>query len=235
MDDLEFRRVLYSDPNSKDPDLLQAMADDPAKQDLHNELMELDSKMQQASQVKVPSDLAQKLIMRQTMQPEKINRANSWVQLAMAASVAFVVGVSFNMWQQSNLLNLADQAIAHVHYEGNVALDAHNNVSLQQVNAQLAQFGGEFTEDLGQVHYARFCDYENVRSLHMVMQGDEGKVSVFVIPHDDAHNAKSSATDNIYNSRAIDVSRASIVVVGEEGTDIEGMQEQIKQKIQFSI
>ena len=102
------------------------------------------------------------------------------------------------------------------------------------MNAKLAQFGGEFTEELGHVYYANFCDFENVRSLHMVMQGEDGKVSVFVIPHDDTHDTKGSATGREYKSQAVDVNRASIVVVGEEGADIQGMKEQLKRKIHFS-
>jgi hypothetical protein len=234
MDELEFRRTLYADPNSTDERVLAAIADDPKKQEFCNELKQLDKNMQQASQVKVPDDLVHKLILRQTMQSHRASKVRNRIHLAMAASVAFVVGVSFTMWQQHNLLNIADQAIAHVYQEGSHALEAQNNVSLQQVNAKLAQFGGEFTEELGQVYYASICDFENVRSLHMVMQGENGKVSVFVIPHDDTHNAKSEAYARGYQSQAMDAKRASIVVVGEEGANIQGVKEQLKRKIHFS-
>jgi hypothetical protein len=234
MDELEFRRTLYADPNCTDESVLAAIADDPKKREFHKELKQLNKNMHQASQVKVSDDLVHKLILRQTMQTHKSSKMRNRIQLVMAASVAFVVGVSFTMWQQNNLLDLSKQAIAHVHYEGNYALGAQENFSLQQVNAKLAQFGGEFTEELGQVYYANFCDFENVRSLHMVMQGENGKVSVFVIPHDDAHDANGSATERGYQSQAIDVKRASIIVVGEEGVDIQGMKEQLKRKIHFS-
>jgi len=234
MDDLEFRRTLYADPNCTDEQILAAIAEDPKKQAFCKELKQLDKNMQKASQIKVPDDLVHKLMLRQTMQSHRTSKVRNRIQLAMAASLAFVVGVSFTMWQQQNLLNIADQAIAHVYQEGSHALDAQDNVSLQQVNAKLAQFGGEFTEELGQVYYASICDFENVRSLHMVMQGENGKVSVFVIPHDDTHNAQSFASGRGYQSQAMDVNRASIVVVGEEGADIRGIKEQLKRKIHFS-
>ncbi len=234
MDELEFRRTLYADPNCTDDVVLAAIAEDPKKQEFYKELKQLNKKMQNASQVKVPDDFVHKLIMRQTMQSHKSNKTRHSIQLAMAASVAFVVGVSFTMWQQSNLLDLSKQAIAHVHYEGGYALDAQENFSLQQVNAKLAQFGGEFTEELGHVYYANFCDFEKVRSLHMVMQGENGKVSVFVIPHDDTHNARNSASGKGYKSQAIDVKGASIVVVGEEDANVQKMKEQLKRKIRFS-
>jgi hypothetical protein len=234
MDELEFRRTLYADPNSTDEKVLAAIADDPKKQAFYKELKQLDKNMHQASQVKVPDNLVHKLILRQTMQSQKSNKARNRIQLAMAASVAFVVGVSFTMWQQNNLLDLSKQAIAHVHYEGGYALDAQENISLQQVNAKLAKFGGEFSEDIGRVYYANFCDFENVRSLHMVVEGQNGKVSVFVVPHNDDYQAEGSSHDTKYTSQATDLKRASIIVVGEEGANISNMKEQLNKKIHFS-
>jgi hypothetical protein len=234
MDELEFRRTLYADPNSTDEKVLAAIADDPKKQAFYKELKQLDKNMHQASQVKVPDNLVHKLILRQTMQSQKSNKARNRIQLAMAASVAFVVGVSFTMWQQNNLLDLSKQAIAHVHYEGGYALDAQENISLQQVNAKLAKFGGEFSEDIGRVYYANFCDFENVRSLHMVVEGQNGKVSVFVVPHNDDYQAEGLSHDTKYTSQATDLKRASIIVVGEEGANISNMKEQLNKKIHFS-
>jgi hypothetical protein len=234
MDELEFRRTLYADPNCRDVKVLAAIANDPKKLAFLHELKLLDKKMHQASQVEIPDDLVHKLILRQTMQSHKSSKVRNRIQLAMAASVAFVVGVSFTMWQQTNLLDLSEQAIAHVHYEGSYALDAQQNVTLQQVNAKLATFGGQFSEDIGRIHYANFCDFNNVRSLHMVVEGEYGKVTVFVVPHDDTYQAEGSAHDTRYSSQAVDLKRASIIVVGEEGTNVSKMQEQLNNKIHFS-
>lgn len=234
MDDLEFRRTLYADPNDINDEIREAIAKDPKKQDFHNEVKLLDSKMRKASQVDVPSDLVHKLILRQTMQSHKANKKRNIVQLAMAASVAFVAGISFTLWQQSHLLDLSKQAIAHVKYEGSYALDAQENVSLQQVNAKLAKFGGELSDDIGRIYYANFCDFENVRSLHMVVEGEDGKLTVFVVPHDDEHLTEGFSRDNQYDSQAVDFNRASIIVVGEDGVNINKMKEKLSKKLQFS-
>jgi hypothetical protein len=235
MDELEFRRILYADPNCTDKEVLAAIASDPKKQEFYKELKQLEKKMHQAAQIEVPDDLIHKLILRQTMESQKSSKVRNRMQLAMAASVAFVVGISFTMWQQNNLLDLSKQAIAHVHYEGGYALDARENVSLQRVNAKLAKFGGEFSEDIGRVYYANFCDFENVRSLHMVVEGEKGKVSVFIVPHHDDYLAEGSSSDKKYTSQATDLQRASIIVVGEEGAGINQMKEQLNKKIRFSI
>jgi hypothetical protein len=234
MDELEFRRILYADPYCTDKEVLIAIADDPKKQEFCKELKQLDKKMHQATQVDVPADLVHKLMLRQTMESYKSSKTRNRVQLAMAASLAFVIGVSFTMWQQSNLLDLSKQAIAHVLHEGGYALDAQENISLQQVNAKLAKFGGKFSEDIGRVYYANFCDFENVRSLHMVLEGVNGKVTVFVVPHNDAYLTEGSSSDRKYNSQAIDLKRASIIVVGKEGVNVGEMKERLNKNIRFS-
>jgi len=234
MDELEFRRILYADPNCTDAKILAAIASDPKKQQFCKELRQLDKKIQQATQIEIPADLVHKLMLRQTMESHKSSKIRNRIQLATAASIAFVIGVSFTMWQQSNLLDLSKQAIAHVRQEGGYALDAQENISLQQVNAKLATFGGEFSEDIGRVYYANFCDFENVRSLHMVLEGENGKVTVFVVPHSDTYLTEGSSSEKGYSSQAIDLKRASIIVVGEEGVNVNGIQERLNQKIHFS-
>jgi hypothetical protein len=69
----------------------------------------------------------------------------------------------------------------------------------------------------------------------MVVEGENGKVSVFVVPHNDDYLAEGSSSDKKYTSQATDLQRASIIVVGEEGADINQMKEQLNKKIRFSI
>jgi hypothetical protein len=59
-------------------------------------------------------------------------------------------------------------------------------------------------------------------------------VSVFIVPHDATYLAEGSSHDPSYKSQAIDLKRASIIVVGEEGDNINIMKQQLRQKIQFS-
>ena len=68
MDDLEFRRTIYADPNCNDERVKEAAAKDPAKQEFWAEQKRIDASLKAAMKVDVPDDLANKLILRQTMQ-----------------------------------------------------------------------------------------------------------------------------------------------------------------------
>jgi hypothetical protein len=234
MDDLEFRRALLADPKCAEPLVLEAIANDPKKLALCNELKQLNQKMTEASRIKVPDGLAHRLLLRQSMAAHQQRRSrNKYIQLAMAASIAFVFGLSFVFWQQSNVLSLSENAIAHVLHEGDYALGANEDISIQQVNLKLARFGGEFTSQVSQVYYANYCDFNNVVSLHLVMQGESGKVSVFIVPHEQAYKT-DNLTEGKWNSQSIDFSRASLVVVSEHASETVTMKEKLAKNLIFS-
>ncbi|MFT2091271.1 DUF3379 domain-containing protein [Paraglaciecola sp. 2405UD69-4] len=234
MDDLEFRRTLYSDPNCQDKKLKEAMLADPKKQEFCKELKLLDKKMQQAFEVDVPADLVHKLLLKQTMESHAQSKKRNVFQFAMVASVAFVMGISFTLWQSSTLINLSENAIAHVRAEGDHALGANENVSLEQVNAKLASFGGQLTDNVDRIYYANFCDFDEVRSLHMVMQIGDEKVTVFVVPNESNFDSQSVSKDKHYSGEAMDFSKASVIVVGDNGANVSKAKQSLSKKFKFS-
>ncbi len=234
MDDLEFRRAMLADPKCDEPLVLEAMANDAKKRAFCHELKQLNQQMIEASQIKVPDGLAHRLLLRQSMAEHKQRRSrNKYIQLAMAASIAFVFGVSFVFWQQSNVLSLSENAIAHVLQEGDYALGANEDISIQQVNLKLARFGGELTAQVGQIYYANFCDFNNVKSLHLVMQGESGKVSVFIVPHEQPYKT-DNLTEGKWTSQSFDFSRASLVLVSERPSDLVPIKDKLTKSLIFS-
>ncbi len=233
MDDLMFRRTLYADPDCTDADILKAAAQDPQKQLFWDELKRLNNDLLGASKVPVPDGLLDKLMLPAASVTSNTNKNKALTSWAMAASVAMVAGFSLMLWQQDKL-DLTAQAIAHVHHDGEYALGSTQLVSLEQVNSQLATLGGKLLANVGQIYFASFCDFEEVNSLHLVMQGEKGRVSVFIVPHNETYSGQGSAQDEIYTSYGADFSRASIIVVGAEESDITKMQTQLRQNIQFS-
>ena len=186
MDDLQFRRTIYADPQCNDENVKKAAADDPAKREFWNELKRLEGALHEASKVEVPDGLAERLILRQSMESHKTQKKRTRFHLALAASIAFVFGVSFTLLQQPAPINLGEHALAHVYHEADgFALKIDGDVEYDTMNAKLATIGGKIIENVGRIYFANFCNFDRVRSFHMVMEGEHGKVTVFVIPHSD--------------------------------------------------
>jgi hypothetical protein len=234
MDDLEFRRTIYSDPKCSDVAIKNAAAQDPARQDFWNELKVLEAKLEKASRVEVPEGLANRLILRQSMQHFRQKKARSRIQYALAASIAFVCGVSFTLWQQHSMINLSENALAHVYEEGSHALEADENFSIEQVNLKLATYGGQFTQPLGHIYYANFCDFDNVKSLHMVIEGENGKVSVFLIPHVGEYSTEQDFYDEKLHGQSVDYGSASLIMLGDKGKSFEQLKDKFTKSLSFS-
>jgi hypothetical protein len=234
MDDLEFRRTIYSDPKCSDRAIKNAAAEDPARQDFWKELRVLEAKLEKASKVDVPEGLANRLILRQSMQDFRQKKTRSRIQFALAASIAFVCGVSFTLWQQQNVVNLSENALAHVYEEGSHALEADENLSIEQVNLKLASYGGQFTQPLGHIYYANFCDFDNIKSLHMVMQGENGKVSVFLIPHKGEYSSEQDFYDDKLHGQSLEYGTASLIMLSDKGKSFEQLKSKFTSSLIFS-
>lgn len=78
MDELEFRRRLFADPNDKD---VIAQADtDPAKQRLVKEMQDFDATLHSALDISVPDDLAQKILAKQQADTETSSKQSAEVK-----------------------------------------------------------------------------------------------------------------------------------------------------------
>lgn len=235
MDDLQFRRAIYADPKCTDDDVVQAAKHDPAKQAFWSELKQLDGSIQQASQVEVPPDLAHKLLLKHSFESRQESRKRNRNWLAMAASVAIVFGLFLSLWHQPGVVNLGEHALAHVQHEGNgYALRENGDISVQAVNIKLASLGAQLSEKVGRIYYANFCNFEGVRSLHLVMQGESGKVTVFIIPETDRLIMQDRFSNQQLAGQRIKAQHANIVLVNQKDQPVEQFKYKLKHSLMFS-
>ncbi|AWL12402.1 hypothetical protein HMF8227_01932 [Saliniradius amylolyticus] len=233
MDELEFRRTIYADPHSQDPALIKAASEDPKRQQFWQEVKSLDNKVDRALEVDVPEGLSERLIWRQSMQVDRQSQRRHRWHIAVAASVAFFLGVTVTQWQNRVSSNLGDHALAHVRHETQ-ALDINERVSPAQVNAKLASFGGQFSEAIGQLTFANFCTFEGLTSLHLILPAAEGeRVTVFIVPHSEAHQAPARFADNQFQGRTLAFSTAEVLVVGEHPKAVEEVEQKVRQSLSF--
>ncbi len=235
MDDLQFRRTIYADANCSDENIKQAATDDPKKQAFWDEVKQLDAKMQSACKVDVPEGLSERLILRQALQRHQTQRTKNRVNLAIAASIAFIFGISLTLLQQNPTLDLSEHAFAHIYHEGDgFALKVDHNVSIENVNAKLVNMGVEMPQDLGRIYFANYCTFEGLKTFHMVMQGDHGKVTIFIVPDGKNQKVSEHFSDGKMHGQILDMGRGKIIIVGEEGQSFSGLSNKLKQQTVFS-
>lgn len=230
MDDLTFRRHAYGEPNSQDEDFLRHIIDHPNDGLLVSELKSLDKELVKALSIEVPDDLAAKILLRQQLNSHQERRKNTGYLMAMAASIAFVVGVSFSLLTLTPV-NLSANALAHVYHEPK-ALAMDQNLGFEDVNFKLAGLTGmkqaKFVQQPGKIYFTTYCDFQGVQGLHLVMQGEHGKVTVFIIPVEKRMVLEEAFADNKYQGLGFQTAGSYMLLVGEQAQDLNLLKAEIE-------
>lgn len=219
MDELEIRRRLLANPKDEVDDL------SPADKQLQAELMAMDKQIISALQIPVPANLADRLLFNQP-------KRRYW-PFALAASVALVSLLSFQAYDLNNRAdNIGLQALHHVRHEL-AALQSTDDIPLSEVNQLLAEVGGNLTTGDYAVRYARFCDFEGTRSLHLVFAKEDGLVTVFVVPKN--HGLKTSPvfSDPQFFGKSQQFAHAEIVMVAMQQQLLDPFAKTLMEKMQF--
>ncbi len=220
MDELELRRRLFADPKQ----VLVNPSEQTEK--LQRELQQLDSDLCKALQVPVPPGLADRLLF-QKKQP-------NYRRFALAASIALVSLMSFwGLQQQQYSVNLGEHALAHIRHEVR-AFQSNESLPLPAVNELLAEFGGHLQEASGTVRYARFCDFEGTRSLHLVFDTEEGLFTVFVLPKHHELQGSGEFADQDFAGLTTQLAKADVVVVASHLQQLQPFMQKLVKQIQFA-
>ncbi len=237
MDDLLFRRSIYADPNTTDPDVNAAKNADPTRQKFAQEIEQLDQKIFQALNVDVPIGLSEKLILRQSLASHQQQKKSGRIKLALAASVAFAVGITVNHFQFSHAYTtIGDYAIAHTRYESNhFSNDDEATVTLASLNKKMASFNGSFSGEFGELMMADFCRFDGMKSLHLIFKGVNSPVNIYVVPENEHLAISKKFANEAFNGVVNNFKNSHIIVVGDKKESLKDWQKKINDNIQWSI
>ncbi|GLT17431.1 chemotaxis protein [Vibrio zhanjiangensis] len=234
MDELEFRRRIMSDPKERSSEIVDAIKADNANSKFAEDALELDAHIAKAMAVDVPEDLVDRILFNQTSYSEYNVVRPSFARRAMAtaASVAFVFGLLVGQVNWGNILvppaqaSIADIAIKHVMDEKPFVGRIDENVPSSQISAKMMPFDHKLgTHFPYHVYYLNHCGFGSENALHMVFQGEKGKVTLFL-----TSMPTKQAVDFVQQGMAGIVEpmgNASLILVGEEGENVAKIAENI--------
>ena len=231
MDDLQFRRQAYGDPNNQSDEFLAHLAENKDDAEFVKDLKAFDKKLTAALHIDVPNDLAAKLLLRQQLSEHQNSKKRGRYMMAMAASIAFVVGISVSLLRLTPI-NLSENSLAHVHHETK-ALIMEQDIGFNDVNFKLASVKGlsesKFIKQPGRVFYTSYCDFQGVKSLHLVMADELGnKVTLFIVPAESRMVLEEAFADNQYKGKSFQTADAYMVLVGEPASDLDFVKKEVE-------
>lgn len=229
MDNLSLRRELYEDPSSIRP---QDLADEPQLQLLQQQLLQQDQELRNTLNIRVPAQLIEKVLLQQQLTKPR------WYRRPVPYASAAALLLSLWFWQQSPHVqspDLGQHALSHVYHEL-AALRATTMLSAEDVQPLFTELGINSTLP-APVLYARFCNFEGVRALHVVMTLDGQPITLFVIP--DAAGQPADRTQQFADARfvgqVLHAARHRLVLVAEQPQLLAQLGPQLINSLKFNI
>ncbi|ATC95469.1 DUF3379 family protein [Pseudoalteromonas tunicata] len=235
MDELEFRRRLYADPNELDEQLSSYVAQDAQREKLVADLQSLDKRLEQALNIEVPDNLAERIILNQSFSEHRSQKRRARAHLAIAASVAFAFGIIFNLYNSAAPLNLEQHALDHLYHEIASIKMQDRRFDLNQVNAKLASFGGQLNELPGEISFLTICDFKGQKGLHLVFNSATGPVTLFIVPQDNTRESVSEFSDQQFKGTILQTHFANVIMLAEKADNLPKYQQQVKENLMWKI
>ena len=237
MDDILFRHTATATPNEKSENFLQRLADSDSDKAFVKQAKKFDADLQALLKVDLPDDLRDKILLEQSFVLENERITSGRWHIAIAASIAFIIGISLPLLNNFNHspLDIGEVAMQHVQAEYYFTAQSNERADLKMINAKLARYGAQAHGDLGDVTYVNYCNFEGTPALHMVMQGEKGQITVFVVP-DDANFIKTEVFNNQHLKGITEkMGNSNVVIVGERDESLQTIRNVMQNNIQWEI
>lgn len=262
MNELEFRERVYANPSEPGQEILDAAQENPALQKILDEAREFDAKLTGlVSSVVVPEGLKDKLLEIPdadasepdaapnivTMPDRPAANASFFQYYAIAASLLLVIGVTFTLSFDSgpsdNEIAMGDEVIRHIYAEAPEfeLLNASGPRSVavwSEVDTILASTGAQLSSEINQqstVFHANPCIIlPEYTSAHLMMEGGEGVVNVFVIQNSPVTN-EFQIRDDRFDGLVVPFDKGNLILVGEDGEDLEMYKELVAENMEWVI
>jgi hypothetical protein len=232
MDDLTFRKTIYAEPFTTDPAVVKAAANDPKKQAFWDDIKQMEAELKAAMHIRVPENLAEKLILRQSLsEHKKASQKRPWY-LAIAAAVVLVSVLSIGMFNTGNS-KLVDDVFAHMSHV-NFEVTKASLTSTSAINEKLASFNGQIIGDLGDVVSANYCYLDKIKSLHLIIRSNNGLTSVFVVPDAITESIGDTLSNASYAGASFLFGSARVIVVGQSRADVNALKSLAQKTMSFS-
>lgn len=237
MDDILFRHTAIATPHDKSDDFLQRVADSDKDKKLVKQAKDFDANLQSLLKVDVPEGLADKILLEQSFEIENERiKSNRW-HIAVAASIAFVIGITLPLLSNFSHYpaDIGEVAMQHVTDEYYFTTKTNEQADLKMVNAKLARYGAHATEDLGDVTYVNYCSFKGTPALHMVMRGEKGQITVFVVPKDAKFIETAEFSNQHLKGITEKMGNANVVIVGERDESLQKVRNAMETNIKWDI
>jgi anti-sigma factor RsiW len=188
MNCLEFRRLKLTDPYVTDTHANEHRDQCATCSAFEREILMLDSELRGALAVEVPEGFAAKVLLNQSLQPER-RPTRRYYWLSLAASL-FAVAAGYLWLSQPAAQSFEEHMLTHIEHPAAARDLKHDHIQqvLYSVDAETSQLPGK-------VLYASNCIIDGEMVAHLVVQDDDLQVTLILVPQQSMSGITSLASD----------------------------------------
>ncbi|MDX1492404.1 MAG: DUF3379 family protein [Pseudohongiellaceae bacterium] len=247
MDDLEFRKRVLENPSEIADDVLSIAQGNSERLQFIAEAKAMEERIHNtAMSVSAPESLAQQLkaLSERPIELTSTEKPSIRRYFAIAASMVVAVAITasvglFNQQPSAADIQLRDDVIRHVYREAPRYESNLQDMDWQEVNKVVAEAGGHLIEGQSiktmHVKFANGCRIGlDRRGAHIVLEGTQGAVSVFMVKHSPVKKAMS-VDDPRFSGKIIPFGEGNLIFVGEKQEPLETYEALITQSFEWEI
>ena len=158
----------------------------------------------------------------------------AWIGIAASFALAAIIGIRFSGNDPSHDLSLASEILAHLDHEPNALAVTNVAVSEDKLSSVVTPSIGTMKADVGLITYAESCIINGRTIPHLVIQGEQGPVTLLLMPEEMIDGAMSLDGDSI-NGVILPFGSGSIAIIGERGERLDEIEQRVINSVEWSI
>ena len=158
----------------------------------------------------------------------------AWIGIAASFALAAVIGVQFIGHGPGHDQLLAGQVLAHVDHEPWALKVTDLAVSEEQFARVVNPAVGTMNRDIGLVSYAQTCIINGRTIPHLVIQGENGPITLLLMPDEMVSSAVILSGESV-NGVILPVGDGSIAIIGARDERIEDLKQRVVDSVEWSI
>jgi len=224
MDCLEFRRALYHAPEEPSEDFLAHRAGCAECAAEASRVQVLEAELRRVMEVPVPDGLAARIVFQHTRGARRqVSLRLAWTAgILLTAGTAGLLGYLYGLDREPAL----PDAVLAVVTRDLTPLTRTATVAPPLVGTTLAGIGARLQGELSPIFHAKKCNIRGEDGVHLVLQGERGRVTVFLLPNEPTNN-RLTIDSGRFNGLIVPADRGSVVVLGEPGEPLDRALERV--------
>lgn len=202
----QLRTIIGAEPNSTNPEVLSHLESCPDCTRYRQEMQAMDKLIYRALAIDTPAEQID------TPSIQKHEPSRIW-RMAASVLVAVLVG-AMSLWLLSPRQSFAAEVIAHVKHEQFSLVRTSEIVDEQTLEKILAASRLRLKPGAARISYAQSCPFRGQHVPHLVVQTEQGPVTVLVVT-DAPTQPREHIDEDGFQGDIIPAPRGVIVVLGQ--------------------